>query len=127
MNKRIKITEDIIKAIRAAIEKYGSQVEIEALSGINHQNFSRYLSGAVKSMESATYSSLFPVVKEFLPPKYHTLQINHNNHNSVIHQNHYAPNQELEAYRKKLVSTFTKTDKLDPETRLKVLDIINEL
>jgi len=122
---KIKIKDIEREAIRKAADET-SQSELSRQSKVAQKNISEYISGKVKSYTDANRNKLMPYMKKFLPENY---QINHthNNHNSVINQHQYVTNEELTAYKKKIISTFTKTDKLEPEIRLKVLDIINEL
>ena len=122
---KVKLLDIEREAIRKAAAET-SQSELSRQSKVGQTSIGGYISGKNEKITDSNKSKLLPHIKKFLPESYQ-INNNHNNHNSVIHQNHYAQNQELEAYRKKLISTFTKTDKLDPETRLKVLDIINEL
>jgi Cro/C1-type helix-turn-helix DNA-binding protein len=59
----MKLTKEIKNAIRIAIENQGTAVELARLTGIKQQNFSRYMSGEVKSITLETWQKLEPYIK----------------------------------------------------------------
>jgi len=67
---RMEIDKTILGALEAAVEKHGSQLCFARISGVKHQNLSRYLSRQVTSINNSTWRQLFPHLVEFLPRDY---------------------------------------------------------
>jgi DNA-binding Xre family transcriptional regulator len=56
----MKLTKEIKQAIREAIERHGTAIELSRVTGIKQQNFSRYLSGEIKNITIETWQKLQP-------------------------------------------------------------------
>lgn len=64
----VKITPEIRQALRRLIDEWGSALEVERRTHIANSTISRYLSGRLSRMNSATWSVLAPHLTPLLPP-----------------------------------------------------------
>lgn len=72
----MEIDETILKAVKAAVKKTGSQLRFAQITGIKQQNISRYLNRQVTSINTKTWRLLFPYLVDFLPQDYINQLIN---------------------------------------------------
>lgn len=63
----VKITPEIQQALRRLIDDWGSALEVERRTHIANSNISRYLSGRLTRMNSATWSVLAPYLTPLMP------------------------------------------------------------
>ncbi len=63
---RKKITKNFMHALRLAVNKAGSQVEFERLSGVSQKNLSKYLSGKADFITDGICEKLLPFLAESL-------------------------------------------------------------
>jgi hypothetical protein len=130
----IAIDNTIIKAIRMAIDKHGSQTELERLTGINQNSFSRYLSGKNNRIKKATWSLLYPYIKDFLPENYlDNLDKDNDNLLNIVGYNHgtivvhsIAGMTTAKEIKSTLTSRIIKSNEFDEKTKLKIIELINE-
>ena len=62
-----KVDDNIKKAILAAAKAKGSQAKVALAAGITPAALTRYLRGTVTTINTATWSILYPVIKDYLP------------------------------------------------------------
>ena len=63
----VKITPEIIRALRSLIDEWGSALEIERRIHIANSSISRYLSGRLPRMNDTTWQVLRPHLMKYLP------------------------------------------------------------
>lgn len=64
----MKLTPEIIKALKAAIEGLGSASELSRKSGVNHRSISQYLSPKIniRNIELETWLKLEPFLRPYM-------------------------------------------------------------
>lgn len=67
MATKKEVTQDVIRAIRRAIDEYGTEKRLAQCSNINQQTLNHISCGKVNSMTSATWERLFPHIARYLP------------------------------------------------------------
>jgi hypothetical protein len=65
----IKITPEIIQALRDLIDEWGSALEIERRTHVANSSISRYLSGRLPRMNDSTWRALAPHLARFMPDR----------------------------------------------------------
>ena len=60
----MKITQDLIKRLREAVEKCGGAIDLARKSGVDAANISRYLNGRVGSISDDNWAKLSPFLAE---------------------------------------------------------------
>lgn len=63
----IKITPEIIQALRKLIDEWGSALEVERRTHVANSSISRYLSGHLPRMNDSTWRALAPHLAKFMP------------------------------------------------------------
>ena len=63
----IKITPEIIQALRRLIDEWGSALEVERRTRVANSSISRYLSGRLPRMNDSTWRALAPHLARFMP------------------------------------------------------------
>ncbi len=71
----VKITTEIIQAIRKLIDEWGSALEIERRTHVANSSISRYLSGALPRMNDSTWMALYPHLAKYLPESAAALRV----------------------------------------------------
>lgn len=69
----LKVDDTIKNAIIAAVTAKGSRTKVANEARIADGTLSRYLKGQVSTINTATWNSLMPVIKDYLPEEYHCL------------------------------------------------------
>lgn len=70
----MRITEDIIRALRNCIDAVGSISEFSQQSNVKIETISNYLGRKTKSIQKETWHKIYPLLHPYL------LKNNHNNH-----------------------------------------------
>lgn len=65
-----KIDDNMLQALKAAVEEAGSQSAFARLAGIGKQHISKYLKGDIRNIEHDTWMKLEPLIRNFYPPDY---------------------------------------------------------
>lgn len=65
----IKVTPEIIQALRSLIDEWGSALEIERRTHVANSSISRYLSGRLPRMNDSTWRALAPHLARFMPKR----------------------------------------------------------
>lgn len=63
----MKVTKEILDAIKAASNDMGGLSEMERRTGVSKANISRYLSGKTLSMSDDNWGNILPYLKFYLP------------------------------------------------------------
>lgn len=63
----MKLSQEIIQAMKEAVNEIGSQVEFGEKVGNSPQNIHRYLTGKVSKIETETWIKMEPYLREYLP------------------------------------------------------------
>ena len=64
---KIPITDEIHKAITAAISEVGGVVPFAKQIGVEYPTVVRYRGKTIKSMHQNTWGKMFPEIKKYLP------------------------------------------------------------
>ena len=71
----VKVTSEIIQALRMLIDEWGSALEIERRTHVANSSISRYLSGTLPRMNDRTWMALYPHLAKYLPESAAALRV----------------------------------------------------
>ena len=131
---RIPNDKIIQQAVRNAVNKFGSQAELEKRTGILQKDISRYVSGKGKFFTPKAWGSLYKYIQEFLPENYtenfisnddrSINLIGYNHETIVVHS--IAGLTTAKEIKSDLVKNIIDSNEFDQETKLKIISLINK-
>jgi len=63
----MKLTDDVLKALKSGIDACGSKAAFAAKAGINVASIGKYLSCQTMTIADDTWEKIYPVIKPYLP------------------------------------------------------------